>query len=131
MARGKPLRARSKKRVQETRARANELQQGRRCEVCPILDAAGIAHPRCPGAQGFHERRKSSAGGSRANPANLLAACNFSNGLVEDECGLVRGLTSTLLIVREGDPEWEELGRRLDRMRTPQQDQWPRPAPPA
>lgn len=94
---------------------------GRRCEVCPLLMAAGIPGVRCTGRiEGLHERRKSGAGGSRVNPANLVPACNLGNGLIEDEAGRVRARLGDRLIVREGDPEWDQLGRRRDRESTPE-----------
>ena len=91
------------------------VMSGRRCELGPVLQAAGL-DPGCVGRiGGFHERRKSSAGGSRSNPANLLAACNRCNGWIEDHPFVVRAATGDALVVREGDPEWTALGRRADR----------------
>lgn len=93
---------------------------GRTCEVCPLLMGAGIPGVRCSGRiEGLHERRKSSAGGSRVNPANLVPACNHGNGLVETRAGDVRDRLGDRLVVRQGDPEWDLLGRRRDRESTP------------
>lgn len=50
------------------------------------------------------------------NEANLIPACNWSNEWVEDRPRLVRELFGDRLVVREGDPEWEALGKRNDRM---------------
>lgn len=87
------------------------------CQVCPILARARI-YLGCSGVVGgMHERRKSSSGGSRENPANLLAACNLSNDFIEDQPELVREHFGTELVVREGDPEWEALGERAWRLR--------------
>lgn len=58
-------------------------------------------------AQGVHERRKRSSGGSLSTPANLMAACNRCNDWVEDRPLIAHRLG---LVVRPGDPEWEELG---------------------
>lgn len=41
------------------------------------------------------------------NRANLLRACNRCNGWVEDFPRLGHWIG---LVVREGDPEWEDLG---------------------
>lgn len=118
-----PLAQRSKKRTKHMRGeRAPQvkalIEAGARCEVCPILQAAGIPI-RCGGViGGLHERRKSSSGGSRSAPANTLPACNHGNGFLEDEPALVRERTGTALVVREGDPEFEELGARAWRERT-------------
>ena len=88
------------------------------CQIGPILVAAGVPGG-CEGrsrVQGLHERRKASSAGSKINPANLIPACNLCNSLVECEPALVRELTGTQLVVREGDAEWEELGSRRDRL---------------
>lgn len=88
---------------------------GVKCAICPALRMAGVPTPSCPGVQGLHERRKSSSGGSRLNLANLVPACNWSNGFIESEPHLVRELFGDRFVVREGDPEWVVLGRRADR----------------
>lgn len=84
------------------------------CLICPLLREAGLA-TRCGGGiEGMHERRKRSAGGSLVNPANLIPACNWSNGWIEDNPAEARDLFGTALVVREGDPEYEALGARED-----------------
>jgi len=60
---------------------------------------------------GLHELRKRSAGGSLVNPANLRPACNSCNGWVEDHPKEAHQLG---LVCREGDPDWESLGKRAD-----------------
>ena len=49
------------------------------------------------------------------NPNNLIPACNWSNGFVEDQPALIRDLFGQVLVVREGDEDWERLGARNDR----------------
>lgn len=92
------------------------IEAGHGCGIGPVLMAAGLDQARhCRGKiEGLHELRKRSAGGSLVNPDNLIPACNYCNGLVEDEGGVIRELTGTAFIVREGDPEWESLGKRQD-----------------
>jgi hypothetical protein len=80
-----------------------------------MFEEAGL-EIRCAGRiQGLHERRKRSAGGSLVNPENLIPACNWSNGFVEDQPALIRDLFGQALVVREGDEDWERLGARNDR----------------
>lgn len=87
----------------------------RTCEIGPILEAAGIATHCTRRIEGLHERRKSGQGGSRVNPANLIPACNWCNGHVEDEPELIRA-RAPYLVVRDGDPEWQSLSKRQDKM---------------
>lgn len=58
-------------------------------------------------AQGVHERRKRSSGGSLSTRENLMAACNRCNDWIEDRPLIARRLG---LAVRAGDPEWSKLG---------------------
>lgn len=111
--------ARSKKRqVHMATERAplvrSYVESGGTCEVCPLLRRAGIP-TRCGPIGGMHERRKSSSGGSRVNRRNLLAACNWSNGFIEDEPELVRQELGPMLVLRERDAEWPEMSKRNDR----------------
>lgn len=102
--------------MKETRAPAVEalVASGETCQVGPILHAAHLFSPCVKQIGGLHERRKRSSGGSLVNPDNLLPACNPCNGYIEDQPRLVRRLTGTKLIVREGDAEWSHLGKRAD-----------------
>jgi hypothetical protein len=115
------LRSRSEERatlMREQRAPEVERlrQTGGTCLIGPLLRGAGIDIG-CRGAvEGLHERRKRSAGGSLVNKQNLIPACNRCNGWIEDEPAAARDLFGTALVVREGDPEWLELGRRKDRL---------------
>ena len=121
MKRGKlmrrtPINRRSEKRqkqMAEVRIPMVEAHLEGGCQMCPALHELGIA-VRCGGRiSGMHERRKSSSGGSRENPANLIPACSWGNGYVEDAVGRDRELIeASRLVVREGDPEWERLGTR-------------------
>lgn len=94
---------------------------GARCELGPVIASAG-GRSGCTGrVEGMHERRKRSAGGSLVNPRNLMAACNRCNGWVEDELPVAVAAdpegwaaAAARLVVREGDDEWVELGRRAD-----------------
>jgi hypothetical protein len=89
---------------------------GARCELGPVIAAAG-GRSGCTGrVEGMHERRKRSAGGSLVNPRNLMASCNRCNSFVECEPKQIRELTGTALVVREGDAEWDELGARSDHL---------------
>lgn len=91
-----------------------------RCTIGPVLTELGVAGG-CDGrgrVEGLHERRKASSGGSKVNEANLMPACNRCNGIVEDCVGDERELVeASVLVVREGHPEWEELSMRWDRFR--------------
>lgn len=90
------------------------VEAGVGCLIGPLLDTAGV-DVRCRGiVEGLHERRKRSAGGSLVNPENLIPACNVCNGWIEVEPGDARYLFGSVLVVREGDPEWDRLGRRAD-----------------
>lgn len=117
-----PLRPRSAKRQahmtgERIPAVKAAIEAGRTCEVCPVLAEAGVP-VFCSGRiEGLHERRKSSSGGSRSNPENLIPACNIGNGYVEDQPLITRALTGTRLVVREGDDEWESLSARAWRKR--------------
>lgn len=85
------------------------------CLICPVLQSGGIT-TRCAGRiEGLHERRKRSSGGSLVNRNNLIPACNWGNGFIENEPALIRDLFGSELVVREGDVEWSDLGLRNDR----------------
>lgn len=91
--------------------------EGHPCEIGQML--ADVGHDRVRHCQrevqGLHERRKRSAGGSLIKPENLVPACNLCNGWIEEATGEDRELLLELgLIVRAGDPEWDELGKAGD-----------------
>jgi len=89
------------------------VEAGVGCEICPMLAEAGL-ETHCAGRiEGLHERRKRSSGGSLTNRANLVPACNWGNGWVEENPDLARGFGAAL-VVREADPEWTRLGARED-----------------
>lgn len=96
------------------------VESGVKCEIRPVLEQLGIT-TQCMGEiSGLHERRKSSTGGSRVNPDNLIPACSWCNGFLEDAVGEDREkIESSRLVVRlETDPEWEALGKRADKLLT-------------
>ena len=126
-----PLARRSPDRVAfmaGTRAPAvrSAIEARRPCEVGVVLRSARLMRvgSTCLGRPsedgpnegwGFHERRKRSSAGSLINPRNLLWACPRCNGFVEAEPALMRAHFGTALVVREGDQEWDGLGKRADR----------------
>ena len=92
------------------------VEAGFICAIGPTLRHFGVpGSENCTvGVQGLHERRKRSAGGSLVNHQNLVPACNWCNSFIEDNPNEVRELTGDLLVVREGDAEWDVLGKRND-----------------
>jgi hypothetical protein len=71
----------------------------------------------CRGGPTFHHRRKAGAGGAYT-VENGATLCEFHNGHVEDNPDMYVGdgaFAYLRLVVREGDPDWEELGRRANR----------------
>lgn len=115
------LKARSSKRselyAEDRRPRIERIvAAGVKCLIGPLFVDLGVDDHACSGrVEGLHERRKRSAGGSLVNERNLIPACNLCNGWVEDHPSEARILFGELLVVREGDSEWEELGARADR----------------
>lgn len=86
---------------------------GHKCAIGPILARSGVPEASlCTrDIQGIHELRKRSAGGSLTNPVNLLPACNYCNGLIEDMPDTAHQLG---LVIRPGDATYEELGASHD-----------------
>lgn len=71
----------------------------------------------CRFGETYHHRRKASSGGAYVE-ANIVLLCAYHNDLIEDEPGWFVGegrYAGLQLVVREGDPEWEQLGRRANR----------------
>ena len=93
------------------------IEAGITCEISPVFEELGIQHHCAHQIGGMHERRKSGSGGSRVNRANLIPACNWCNGYIEDAVGEDRVLIdSSYLVVRnEAHPEWEALSKRRDK----------------
>lgn len=99
------------------------VAEGHKCEIGPVLAAHDVLEGRrhCRGKiEGLHELRKRSAGGSLLNPDNLVPACNYCNGWVEQNPSLAWELG---LVLRAGDPDYERLGARHDRSREDVQGQ--------
>lgn len=90
------------------------VEAGFGCEIGPVLEHYGEADARhCRHRiEGIHELRKRSDGGSLINRDNLVPACNFCNGWVEDHPAKAREFG---LVIRSGDPDYERLGARHDR----------------
>lgn len=78
------------------------------------LDHASLVVPNCYGPLTFGHRRHASAGGAYiADNGNTL--CLGHNRWCEDEPDAARALGGAnpgWLVVREGDPEWHQLGRK-------------------
>lgn len=68
---------------------------------------------RCLGPLTPHHRRKAGAGGAYTE-ANLVTICQYGNGDIEERPAYYRE-RFPYLVVREGDEEWETLGRRAAR----------------
>lgn len=90
-----------------------------KCEVGPIIESLSgdpVVVPSTDGwhcrrkPSGLHHLRKRSAAGALTNPANVVACCSPCNSWIEDHPALAYGLR---LVVREGDPEWDNLGARV------------------
>ena len=120
--RGAPMRQRSPTRERHMRTERRPLVErlaaaGVKCEIRPVLEEAGIPHHCTYEIGGMHERRKSGAGGSRVRGENLIPACNWCNGFLEDEPELIRRLTGSVLVLRETEEEreeWERMSKRRD-----------------
>lgn len=87
---------------------------GKPCEVGPALKRVCDAYDDCTGrAQTLHERRKRSAGGSVLKLANVMPSCFICNDAVEN-IPMIHFAQAAGVVVREGDPEWDELGKGDD-----------------
>lgn len=136
MKRGRPLRANpDKTREWQDRSRRNQMldtderavreavfaRDGYRCllrdhvgELVPDPDDGTIVEvPRCYGPLTFHHRRKAGAAGAYVE-ANGATTCLTHNVWIEDEPEAAKAVLP-FLVVREGDPEWDQLGARAAR----------------
>jgi hypothetical protein len=115
LRRGRRLPQRSKATARSTDER-DEIRQAvfDRDRVCLLRGVAG-AGP-CFGPLTPHHRRKSGAAGAYSMD-NLRALCAGHNDGIEADAELSALATALNLVVREGHPEWESLGRRGDRSR--------------
>lgn len=106
----KPLRSYSqRKRERDPIREAVFERDGWQCAM-----ANGLFY--CDGPLTYHHRRKASSGGAYSI-ANGMTLCLHHNGQVEDEPWAFGDLAKNgrQVVVREGDAEWDELGRRAAR----------------
>lgn len=83
------------------------------CQLGPLIATADHSH-RCIGIQqGLHHLRKQGQGGARILRANVMPSCNPCNDWVEDNPDDALDLG---LVVLEGDPRWNDLGKRAERL---------------
>src|SRR5687767_4128374 len=118
---GKQLRNRSAKREQLMRNERVPLVK-RMLEDSPpcALGIAATSSPSvaaarliadCEGrADCVHERRRRSQGGSLTKRVNLATLCSPCNNLIESDADVAAFAHRVGLVVRRGDPEWEEMG---------------------
>ena len=83
----------------------------RRDRGCQLRDLPGAGA--CWGNPTPHHRRKASSSGAYTE-ANLVELCLGHNSRLESDADLAELVREHRpeLIVREGDPEWPQLGRR-------------------
>lgn len=111
MKRGKRLQARNpERRPADVEAEVRERVFTRDRWRCRL---EGVGAGPCSGPLTPHHRRKAGSGGAYVEP-NLVALCAGHNTWVEDEPDRAR-LLFPHLVVREGDPEWAQLGKRAQR----------------
>ena len=104
------MRAQSPKRRREVPARRQVVR-----DMLDRYPTCQIDGPYCTGrSECVHERRKRSSNGSILTYRNLVACCVRCNGWVEDypwAASISKTRDGRSLVVREGDPEWPQLGR--------------------
>ena len=105
-----PLRSRGARRTAEkpSESKVKALVFARDYQTCRL---AWHQDSKCTGRLTPHHLRKASAGGAYI-VENLVTLCAGHNGWVEDNPDEA---TMLGLVVREGDPGWESLGRRANR----------------
>ena len=96
-------------RAAERAIRERVFARDRRC----VLDVVDPSH-KCNGPLTPHHRRKASSGGAYSM-ANLISVCASGTGDIEDRPAYYRH-HFPFLVVREGDAEFESLGRRAHRI---------------
>lgn len=95
-------------------------RDGYRCQLRDFmreqrtLGARVVEVPLCYGGLTYHHRRKAGAQGAYTL-ANGATLCVEHNYWVEDEPEATK-LVLPSLVVREADPEWEQLGRRAAKL---------------
>lgn len=117
MRRSKPLRssgARVRADEQAYRAAKDTLRGTHpECQLGDLIATVDGRH-RCRGVyQGPHHLRKTGQGGSMVLLDNMLSSCHPCNEWVENNPAAALELG---LVVVEGDPRWEQLGRRAERL---------------
>lgn len=96
-----------------------DLQEQVKAETREACQLGDIIAPLDPGHrcvrrhQGLHHLRKTGQGGARVLRANVMGSCNPCNDWVEDHPDLAR---EAGLVVLEGNPLWDSLGRRAARL---------------
>lgn len=110
----KRLPAKSEKRGTDDEAERKRLVRRevfRRDRGCQLRDLAGAGE--CWGGPTPHHRRKASSAGAYT-VENLAELCVGHNSRLETDADLAELVREhrPWLIVREGDPEWHQLGRR-------------------
>lgn len=114
-----PPRARSRRRAAEHPAYLVFVEQqiaaNPHCQLEALIRVVDPTWRGCRGwATGLHHLRKRSSGGALISEANTLTGCNPCNaGWIEDHPRLAR---KAGLVVRSGDPLWDELGARAARL---------------
>lgn len=89
---------------------AGMLAVNDRCEVGRKILSVDSSYRGCLGrADGLHHLRKRSAQGALIDPSNTRRCCSPCNLWVEMEPERAH---KAGLVVREGDPDWDQLGAR-------------------
>lgn len=83
------------------------------CQLGPLIETVDRAHRCVKIQQGLHHLRKQGQGGARVLRANVMPSCNPCNDWVEDHPTAALDLR---LVVLEGDPRWNDLGKRAERL---------------
>lgn len=112
------MRSKSDKRIDadaEYRALSNQVRTENHggCELGPLIEKVDGRHRCIKTQQGLHHLRKLGQGGALTLRANVMGSCNPCNDWVEDNPDDALDLG---LVVLEGDPRWNDLGTRAERL---------------
>lgn len=102
IGRGKPPKRKKRRTPAERQIRELVLERDGGCRLA--------GHGVCFGPLTYHHRRKEGRGGAYTL-ANGAALCAHHNGQLEADAALARLGHRLGLVVREGDPEWNSLGK--------------------